>query len=111
MFKVRATYLPREGMKFDHEYYFRVHVPLAQAQAEGHVNIRKIDVETHAELLLEPERKRAPCVFSVYFDTREDLEAFRRFLVSPHTQPMRDDVSKYTNCELEWTVCEVTEVD
>lgn len=110
MFKVRATYLPRSDMRFDLDHYFRVHVPLAKAQADGRVNVRKIDVETGATLLLDPEVQRAPCVFSIYFDTAEDVEAFRRFLLSPATAPMREDVPKYTNCELEWTVCEVTDV-
>lgn len=110
MYKIRATYLPRDEMTFDRDYYFRVHVPLAKAQAEGRIAIRKIEVETGAELLLEPGEKRSPCAFCLYFDTRDDVERFRRFLVGPATRPMREDVPRYTNCELEWTVCEVTQV-
>ena len=29
MYKIRATYLPKPGMRFDLDYYFRVHVPMA----------------------------------------------------------------------------------
>ena len=110
MYKVRATYLPRSDMVFDVEYYFRVHVPLAKAQTAGRVNILRIDVETDAALLFNPEGKRAPCVFSVYFDTEQDVEQFRDFLGSEQVEPLRDDVANYTNCELEWTVSKVNDV-
>lgn len=110
MYKVRATYLPREDMHFDLDYYFKVHVPLSKQQAEGKINIVKIDVESSAELLLEPGVKTSPCVFSIYFNNREDVEQFRKFMRGPGVDAMREDVPKYTNCDLEWTVCEVQEV-
>lgn len=111
MYKVRATYLPRADMTFDIEYYFRVHVPLSVSQTAGKLNILKIDVETDAALLLDASSKRTPCVFSVYFESAADVEQFRRFLTSDAVAPMRDDVSNYTNCDLEWTVTKVHEVD
>jgi hypothetical protein len=49
-------------------------------------------------------------VFTLYFASPEDVEAFRHFLASANTEPLRRDVPRYTNCELEWTVCEVIEV-
>ncbi len=109
MYKVRATYLPRPGMTFDLEYYFRVHVPLAQRQGEGRLNIVRLEVESGATLLMDPEQVRAPCVFSIYFRERGDVEKFRDFLAGPGTEPMRRDVPNYTNCEIEWSVCEVRE--
>lgn len=109
MYKIRATYLPRDDMKFDLEYYFRVHVPLAAANMDPRIAVHKVEVESNAEFLLEPGRKATPCVFTVYLDDKRDVDRFREFLQSDGVTPMREDVPKYTNCELEWTVCEVTD--
>jgi hypothetical protein len=110
MYKVRATYLPRPGMTFNLDYYFRVHVPLAQQQAAGRLNIVKLEIESGATALMNPDQALAPCVFCIYFKGLEDVETFRRFMAGPGTDPMRADVPRYTNCELEWSVCEVREV-
>jgi hypothetical protein len=110
MYKVRATYVPRDGMRFDLDYYFRVHVPLARRQAAGKLRILKIEVETGAVPLMQPDARLSPCVFCIYLRDRDDVEAFRRFLTSADTDPMRRDVPAYTNCDLEWAVCEVHEV-
>lgn len=110
MFKIRATYLPREDMVFDLDYYFRVHVPLAAANMDPGIAVQKVEVESNTESLLEPGNKVSPCVFAVYLRDREDVDRFRAFLQSDGVAPMREDVPKYTNCELEWTFCEVTEV-
>lgn len=109
MFKVRATYLPRPDMKFDFDYYFRVHVPLAMQQGKGRIRILKIEVETGSTSLMEPGERLSPCVFSIYFAEQQDVAEFRDFMRSSGTDPMREDVSRYTNCELEWTVCQVQE--
>lgn len=109
MYKIKATYLPRPDMSFDLDYYFRVHVPLSQAHMDPGIAVHKIEVESKAESLLKPGSKSTPCVFSVYLKTREDVDRFREFLQSDGVAPMRDDVPKYTNCEIEWTVCEVAE--
>ena len=109
MFKIRATYLPRQDMVFDLDYYFRVHVPLAAAHLDPGIAVQKIEVESDAEFLLEPGRKATPCAFTVYLPDRKTVDRFREFLQSDGVAPMKADVPKYTNCELEWTVCEVTE--
>jgi len=111
MYKVRATYLPRDDMEFDLDYYFRVHVPLAQATSAGKLDIVKMDVETDATVLLSPESRETPCVLSLYFETAEDVEVFRRFLSSDQVDSLRDDVAQYTNCELQWTVAKLHEVE
>ena len=110
MFKVRATYLPRADMRFDMDYYLREHVRLAGQQTAGKLGISRIEIEMDTRLLMESGVQRAPCVFCLYFASEKDVEAFRRFLVSADTEPLRADVARYTNCELEWTVCEVKEV-
>ena len=50
----------------------------------------------------------SPCVFVLYVEAREDLEAFREFRRSSEVVPLREDIEKYTNCVPEWTVAEVT---
>ena len=36
MYSIRATYIPREDMSFDRDYYVKHHIPLAQKQLAGH---------------------------------------------------------------------------
>ena len=110
MYKIKATYLPREDMTFDLDYYFRVHVPMAASKIDPGIAVLKVEVESKAESLLEPGAKATPCVFAVYLPDRKDVDRFRALLQSDAVNPLREDVPKYTNCELEWTVSEVTEV-
>lgn len=109
-YKIRATYLPRPDMTFDMAYYLREHVALARRQTAGRVPIRRMDVEMGTALLMGSGPAQTPCVFSVYLDTLEDVETFRRFLQSDAVEPLRRDVAQYTDCDLEWTVCEVRDV-
>jgi uncharacterized protein (TIGR02118 family) len=109
-YRIRATYLPRAEMRFDLEYYFRVHVPLARQTTAGRVNIRSMAVESNAVLLTDPSAKRAPCVLSLTFDSPEDVDAFRRLLLSQDVNALCADVPRYTNCDLEWTLSEVRDV-
>ncbi len=110
MYTVRATYLPREDMEFDLDYYFREHVKLAKTQTEGKINFAKIEVETEAEVLQEPGAKRSPCVFVVHLETLEEVEKMRHFFETPDVLPLAEDVAKYTNCDIEWTVAKLHEV-
>lgn len=104
MYRIRATYLPRPDMVFDLEYYFRVHVPLARETTAGKINIRRMEVEVHSGLLLDPARQGAPCVLCIDLESEEDVAAFSRLLQSDAVQALREDVPRYTNCALEWTV-------
>lgn len=107
MYKIRATYLPRPDMTFDMAYYLREHVALARAQTAGRVPIRRMEVEMGTALLMGDGPVQSPCVFTVYLDSLDGVEAFRNFLQGDAVDPLRRDVARYTNCELEWTVCEV----
>jgi uncharacterized protein (TIGR02118 family) len=107
MYRIRATYLPRPDLVFDLAYYFRVHVPLAQKTTAGKLKIRRMEVESRAESLLEPGSGGAPCVLCIDLETLDDVAAFRRLLQSDAVQALREDVPRYTNCALEWTVSEV----
>ena len=111
MYKIHAIYQPREDGKFDFEHYFKVHVPLARKQHRiGGLNVLRMEVNTECNLLLEPESQYSPLTYSLYFESLEDIEAFREYLKSPVTEPLKEDVPKYTNCELTWTYCEVHEL-
>jgi len=58
-------------------------------------------------VLMEEEDLRSPCVFVLYVETKEDVEAFREFRRGSEVVPLREDIEKYTNCVPEWTVAEV----
>lgn len=111
MFKIRATYQPREDLKFDYEHYFNVHVPLARQQhALGGLKVLRMEVETESRSLLDSKDITSPLAYSLYFESMEDIEVFRKYLQSPFTEPLREDVANYTNCELVWSFSEVHEL-
>ena len=107
MYSIRATYIPREDMHFDRDYYIKHHIPLAQKQLAGRVRYLQMHAEFDMRVLMEEEDLRSPCVFVLYVETREDVEAFREFRRSSEVVPLREDIEKYTNCIPEWTVAEV----
>ena len=108
MYSIRATYIPREDMHFDRDYYIKHHIPLAQKQLAGRVRYLQMHAEFDMRVLIEEEDLRSPCVFVLYVETREDVEAFREFRRSSEVAPLREDIEKYTNCVPEWTAGEVT---
>ena len=107
MYSIRATYIPREDMHFDRDYYIKHHIPLAQKQLAGRVRYLQMHAEFDMRVLMEEEDLRSPCVFVLSVQTREDVEAFREFRRSSEVVPLREDIEKYTNCVPEWTVAEV----
>ena len=108
MYSIRATYIPREDMHFDRDYYIKHHIPLAQKQLAGRVRYLQMHAEFDMRVLTEEEDLRSPCVFVLYVETKEDVEAFREFRLGSEVVPLREDIEKYTNCVPEWTVAEVT---
>ena len=107
MYSIRATYIPREDMHFDRDYYIKHHIPLAQKQLAGHVRYLQMHAEFDMRVLMEEEDLRSPCVFVLSVETKEDVEAFREFRRGSEVVPLREDIEKYTNCVPEWTVAEV----
>jgi len=107
MYSIRATYIPREDMHFDRDYYIKHHIPLAQKQLAGRVPYLQMHAEFNMRVLMEEEDLRSPCVFVLFVETRQDVEAFRDFRCSPEVVPLREDIEKYTNCIPEWTVSEL----
>lgn len=109
MYCIRATYLPREDMFFDEEHYERHHIPLTKSLLAGRVNYVRIGAEFNVTLQLDSTVIRSPCVFHLYVASADEVEAFRRFRLSPDVQPLRDDLPRYTNCKNEWTVSRYVE--
>ena len=110
MYRIRATYLPCESMEFNRDYYLANHVALAYKQLAGNVQAKKIDVEFNVVSLMDQESLQSPCVFNLYVETADDVAAFQAFVQSEAAQPLREDIPKYTNCAVEWTVAELVEV-
>ena len=81
MYSIRATYIPREDMHFDRDYYIKHHIPLAQKQLAGRVRYLQMHAEFDMRVLIEEEDLRSPCVFVLYVETREDVESLPR--ISP----------------------------
>ena len=107
MYAIRATYIPREDMHFDKEYYVSHHIPLAQKLLAGRIHYLQMHVEFNTRVLMNGNELRSPGVFVLLVESKDDVENFRAFRLSDDVKPLRDDVKKYTNCDLEWTVAEV----
>lgn len=109
MYIIRGTYLPREGMYFDREYYVANHIRLARELLRDRVSYIKMHAEFDTCVLTNDRERRSPCAFVLCVESEADVQAFRDFRAGPHVAPLREDAKKYTNCDLEWTVAEVVE--
>ena len=116
MYRVSATYIAKTGTHFDKEYYLKHHVALAYKQTKGKVNIKRVEVEWDVEEIdwsdtskSNPENIISPCRFSMILETKKDLSDFFEFFKSPDVEPLRDDVKRYTDCDLVWAVSELLE--
>ncbi len=110
MYCIRATYIPRNDMFFDADYYMKKHVPLAMKQMEGRVSYERTEVEFNVRTLMEEDEITSPCIFSVYVGSKEEIENFREIRTSPAGLPLKEDMKNYTNCESVWTVSDIAEL-
>ena len=95
MFTIRATYIPRDDMYFDKEYYISHHMPLAKKLLKDQVNYVSMQL-------------RSPGVFVLTVESKSDVDNFNAFRRSGRVIPLREDIKNYTNCIPEWTVAEFT---
>ena len=107
MYVIRATYKPRDDMHFDQDYYVKNHIPLAQKLLAGRVHYLQMHAEFDMRVLMDGNELRSPCIFVLYVESMDDVEQFRAFRREPQVEPLREDIKKYTNCDLEWTVAQV----
>lgn len=108
MFRVSATYFPQDDMFFDADHYENVHIPLAAHQMKkAGVVYEGIEVVFDEKLIEGDNATVSPCVFSVYFNSLNEVKKFQAFRNSPDVEPLRDDLPKYTNCSNRWTVSRV----
>lgn len=108
MYVIRATYIPREGMHFDRDYYVKSHLPLAKSLIDGRVNHLQVYAEFDVRDLMQGDALQSPCVMNLLVETEEDVNTFRAFMASEDVIPLSEDVKNYTDCEVEWSVAEVT---
>ena len=107
MYVIRATYIPRNDIHFDRDYYLKNHIPLAKRLIDGRVNYLQIQAEFDMRDLMQGDELQSPCVMNLLVETEEDVDNFRAFMVSEDVVPLGEDVKNYTNCDVEWTVAEV----
>ena len=107
MFAIRATYIPKDDMYFDKEYYVTYHLPLAKKLLSGRVNYIKLYAEFDTRVMMNEDELRSPGVFVLLVKSKTDVDDFNAFRRSNDVKPLRDDIKNYTNCEPEWTVAKV----
>ena len=107
MYVIRATYIPRDDIHFDRDYYVKHHIPLAQKLIDGRVDYLRMQVEFDMRDLMQGDVLQSPCVMVLLVETEEDVNNFKAFMVSEDVVPLGEDVKNYTNCDVEWTVAEV----
>ena len=107
MFTIRATYIPKDDMYFDKEYYVTYHLPLAKKLLSGRVNYIKLYAEFGARVMMSENEFRSPGVFVLLVNSKTDVDNFNAFRTSDDVKPLREDIKNYTNCVPEWTVAEV----
>ena len=107
MFTIRATYIPKDDMYFDKEYYVDYHLPLAKKLLSGRVNYIQMYAEFDSRVMMSENELRSPGVFVLLVKSKTDVDNFNAFRRRDDVKPLRDDIKNYTNCEPEWTVAEV----
>ena len=107
MFAIRATYIPKDDMYFDKEYYVTYHLPLAKKLLSGRVNYIKLYAEFDTRVMMNEDELRSPGVFVLLVKSKTDVDNFNEFRRSDDVKPLRDDIKNYTNCKPEWTVAKV----
>ena len=127
MYNVRAVYTPpaQGEMRFEHEYYFNVHVPMMNGDFPGKSPFSGVDIEGGIETLYRTSVSEgralsakpsspeiiAPLIANIYFKNRQDTYAFADFVTGDETVALHADVPKYTNCDIHWTVGELQQPD
>lgn len=100
---VEATYLYKDGCRFDFDHYRAVHVPLAEAQmAKGGLSFVRRILKTDTKHFFTGEPVHTLSLIYV-LEAEADVTAFQQFMQTDHVKPLIEDAEKYTDCELLWT--------
>ena len=110
MFAIRATYIPKDDMYFDKDYYVTYHLPLAKKLLSGRVGYLQMYAEFDTRVMMSENELRSPGVFVLLVDSKADVDNFNTFRTSDDVKPLRDDIKNYTNFIPEWTVAEVVKL-
>lgn len=107
---VEATYIHTDGCRFDFDHYANVHIPLSEKQmAKGSLSFAKRILKKNTVNLFTGEPIHQLSLIYVLEDERE-IEAFKAFMQTEHVAPLMEDTVKYTDCELLWSVGELSEM-
>ena len=82
MFTIRATYIPRDDMYFDKEYYISHHMPLAKKLLKDQVNYVSMHAEFDSCVMMNETELRSPGVFVLTVESKSDVDNFRLNIVS-----------------------------
>ena len=107
MFTIRATYIPRDDMYFDKEYYVSHHIPLAKKLLKDQVNYINKHAEFDSCVMMNETEVCSPGIFVLTVESKSDVDDFNAFRRSDDVIPLREDIKNYTNCTPEWTVAEL----
>ena len=107
MFTIRATYIPRDDMYFDKEYYVSHHIPLAKQLLKDQVNYINMYAEFDSCVMMNETEVCSPGIFVLTVESKSDVDDFNAFRRSDDVIPLREDIKNYTNCTPEWTVDEL----
>ena len=107
MYAIRATYIPKEDMYFDRDYYVKNHLALAMKLLAGRIDYLQMHAEFDMRDLMQGDEVYSPCVMVLLVETEEDVESFRSFMRSEDVIPLAEDGVNYTNCDAKWSVAEV----
>ncbi len=92
MIKLSVLYPNEEGSTFDHEYYRKVHMPLAREKF-GQFGLIKTEIEKGVAGGAPGSKPPFHCIGILYFDTVEQYQQ----CVAVHGAELRADFPNYTN--------------
>ena len=107
MYVIRATYIPREDMHFDRDYYVKNHLSLARKLLVGRIEYLDMYAEFDVRDLMQGDKVQSPCVMNLLLETEDDVKKFGAFMTSEDVIPLAEDAANYTNCDVKWTIAEV----
>jgi hypothetical protein len=69
MYVIRATYIPRDDIHFDRDYYLKNYIPLAKRLIDRRVNYLQIQAEFDMRDLMQGDELQSPCVMVLLVET------------------------------------------
>jgi len=104
MVKFMAIYYwPKEGEKFDEEYYRTKHLPMVKKEFPGTVSVTYCKVQP-------PEQGGNPNVFGIGAASWKDMDSFQKDMGSPGKERLLADIPNFASCKLDLLVAVEEEI-